>query len=251
MRIRTVEFGGFLSFGILCENSQNFLFGKIIAQLAGGDGLGAAGGELTEPPAALTNRDAMFLQKLSGKFLQAGSLGQNRTDLPAKDRFLSFIVGLPDGLTGSGCLLVGVVEAALATPLRPVFPFCNPFAGAVQQVDLVESGPLAKFHGLDPKVPEHRGGAAMLHALLPVTGLVHIGLPRDGPYSDAADDNVNVDIPSSVVSVGVGADNGGMTRKVFLAELQAKGLSLFQGQSVVRSVPRVEAKATRPLRPER
>ena len=241
VRIRTVEFGGFLSFGILCENSQNFLFGKIIAQLAGGDGLGPAGGEVTEPAAALTNRDAMLLQKLSGKFLQAGSLGQNRTNLPAKGRFLGFIFGLPDRLTGSGCLLVGILEAALAAPLRPVFLFGNPFAGAVQQVDLVESGLLAKLHGLDPQVPEHRGSAAVLHAFLPVTGLFHIGLPRDGPYSDAADDNVNVDIASSIVSVGVGADDGGMTRKVFLAELQAKGLSLFQGQSVVRSVPRVEA----------
>ena len=148
--------------------------------------------------------------------------------MPAKGRFLGFIFGLPDGLTGSSCLLVGVVEAALAAPLRPVFLFGNPFAGAVQQVDLVEAGFLAKLHGLDPQVPEHRGGTAVLHALLPVTGLVHIGLPRDGPYSDAADDNVNVDIPSSVVPVGVGADDGGMTWKVFLAELQAKSLGLFQ-----------------------
>ena len=90
-------------------------------------------------------------------------------------------------------------------------------------------------------MPKHRGGAAVLHTFLPVTGLFHIGLPRDGPYSDAADDNVNVDIASSVVPIGVGADNGGMTWKVFLAELQAKGLGLFQGQSVVRSVPQVEA----------
>lgn len=104
-----------------------------------------------------------------------------------------------------------------------------------------KSGLLAKLHGLDPQVPEHRGGAAVLHALLPVTGLFHIGLPRDGPYSDAAYDNVNMDIPSSVVPIGVGADDGGMTRKVFLAELQAKGLGLFQGQSVVRGIPRVKA----------
>ena len=52
---------------------------------------------------------------------------------------------------------------------------------------------------------------------------------------------MNVDVPGSVVSVGVSADNGGMTWKVFLTELQAKGLGFFQGQSVVRSVPRVEA----------
>src|SRR5699024_4729564 len=232
VRIGAMEPGGFLPFGVFSENSQNVLFGKVIAQLAGGDGLSAAGSKVTEPAAAFTNRDAMLLQKLSGKFLETDDLGQNRTDLPTKGRFLGFIFGLPDGLTGSGCLLVGILEAALAAPLRPVFLFGNPFAGAVQQVDLVEAGLLAKLHGLDPQVPEHRGGTAMLHALLPLTGLFHIGLPRDSPYSDAADDNVNVDIPSSVVPVRVGADNGGMTRKVFLAELQAKGLGFFQGQSV-------------------
>src|SRR5699024_5073182 len=100
---------------------------------------------------------------------------------------------------------------------------------AVQQVDLVESGPLAKLHGLDPKVPEHRGGAAVLHALLPVTGLFHIGLARDRPHPDAANDDVNVDVSGSVVPVGVSADNSGMTRKIFLTELQAKSLGLFQG----------------------
>ena len=56
-----VELGGFLPFGIFSENSQNFLFGKVIAQLAGGDGLGPVGGEVTEPAAAFTNRDAMLL----------------------------------------------------------------------------------------------------------------------------------------------------------------------------------------------
>ena len=52
---------------------------------------------------------------------------------------------------------------------------------------------------------------------------------------------MNVDIPGFVVSVGVRADNGRMTRKIFFAELQAKGLGFFQGQPVVRSIPRVEA----------
>ena len=60
-------------------------------------------------------------------------------------------------------------------------------------------------------------------------GRFHIRLAGNLPDPDAANDDVNVDIPSSVVPVGVGADNGGMTRKVFLAELQAKGLGLFQG----------------------
>jgi len=56
-----------------------------------------------------------------------------------------------------------------------------------------------------------------------------MGLAGNLPDPDTADDNVNVDIPSSVVPVGVGADDGGMTWKVFLAELQAKSLGLFQG----------------------
>src|SRR5699024_4332386 len=140
---------------------------------------GPVGGSVAEPPSALTDGDAILLQKLSRKFLKTRSLNQNRTNLPPKGCLLGFEFGLPDGLAGSGCLLVGVVEAALAAPLRPVFPFCNPFAGVVQQVDLVESGPLAKLHGLDPNVPEHRGGTAVLHALLPVAGLFHIRLARN------------------------------------------------------------------------
>ena len=69
VRIRAVEPGGFLSLGIFSQNGQNVLFGKIISQLAGGDGLGAASGKVTEPAAAFTNGDTMLLQKLSGKFL--------------------------------------------------------------------------------------------------------------------------------------------------------------------------------------
>ena len=148
--------------------------------------------------------------------------------MPAKGCFLGFVFGLPDGLTGSGCLLVGVVEAALAAPLRQYFLFGNPFSGAVQQVDLVEAGFLTKLHGLDPQVPEHRGCAAMLHALLPVTGLFHMGLAGNLPDPDTADDNVNVDIPAPLCPSGWAQNNGGMTRKVFLAELQAKGLG-FSG----------------------
>src|SRR5699024_5286528 len=63
--IGAAKAGGFLSLGIFSENSNNFLFGKIIAQLAGGDGLGPVGGSVTEPPSALTDGDAILLQKLS------------------------------------------------------------------------------------------------------------------------------------------------------------------------------------------
>lgn len=44
-----------------------------------------------------------------------------------------------------------------------------------------------------------------------------------------------------VVSIGVRADDGGMTGEVVLAELQAKGLRPLHGQAVLYCVLRVEA----------
>ena len=44
-----------------------------------------------------------------------------------------------------------------------------------------------------------------------------------------------------VVSVWVGADNGGMTGKVVLAEVQAESLCLFHGQAVFNCIPWVKA----------
>ena len=81
----------------------------------------------------------------------------------------------------------------------------------------------------------------MLLARFPVAGLVHEGLPFHGADTQAADDDVDVDVPCTVVTVRVGADDGGMTGEVVLAELQAKGLRPFHGQAVLYCVPRVEA----------
>ena len=68
-----------------------------------------------------------------------------------------------------------------------------------------------------------------------------MGAALDFADPQAANDNVNVDISSAVVTVRVGADNGRMARKVLLAELQAQSLRHFQGQAVVGRVPRVKA----------
>src|SRR5699024_8736449 len=121
------------------KDSQNVLLGKIIAQFAGGDGLCPTGGAVTEPTAALGESDAILLQELGGEVLQAGRISQNGTDVFAQDSFLGFIFGLPDGQAGSGIPGVGIVEAALATSLRPILPFSDAVAGAFQQVDLVEA----------------------------------------------------------------------------------------------------------------
>src|SRR5699024_5505 len=235
------ESGGFLVLGIFGKESQNFLFGKIIAQLAGGDGLCPAGGAVTETAAALGESDAMLLQELSREILKTGRLSQNGTDIFAQDGFLGFVFGLPDGQAGSCVLGVGVVEAALAASLRPILSFGDAVAGTFQQVDLVEASILAKLHDFGAEVPQHGRRTAVLAALLPVTGFLHMGLALDFADPQAANDNVNVDISSSIVAVRVSTDNGRMARKVLLAELQAEGLRLFQGQAVVSCVPGVKA----------
>ena len=47
--------------------------------------------------------------------------------------------------------------------------------------------------------------------------------------------------PGTVVPIRVGADDGGMTGEIFLAELQAEGLRPLHGQAVLYCVLRVEA----------
>ena len=81
----------------------------------------------------------------------------------------------------------------------------------------------------------------MLLARFPVAGLIHEGLSFHGADAQAADDDVDMDVPGTVVTVRVGTDDGGMTGEVVLAELQAKGLRPLHGQAVFYCVLRVEA----------
>ena len=134
-----------------------------------------------------------------------------------------------------------MVETALSAPLRPILALRNMVALGFQQVDLVQVGLLAHLHDCDTEVPEHGRSAAVLLARFPVARLVHEGLPFHGADTQAADDDVDVDVPCTVVTVRVGADDGGMTGEAVLAELQAKGLRPFHGQAVLYCVLRVEA----------
>ena len=134
-----------------------------------------------------------------------------------------------------------MVETALSAPLRPILALRNMVALGFQQVDLVQVGLLTHFHDCDTEVPEHGRSAAVLLACFPVARIVHEGLPFHGADTQAADDDVDVDVPGTVVTVRVGADDGGMTGEVVLAELQAKGLRPLHGQAVLRCILRVEA----------
>ena len=68
-------------------------------------------------------------------------------------------LGLVDGLGGllpfGGKFGVGMVEAALSAPLRPILPLGNMVALGFQQIDLVQVGLLAHLHDSDTEVPEH------------------------------------------------------------------------------------------------
>ena len=128
----------------------------------------------------------------------------------------------------------------MSAPLRPILALRNMVALGFQQIDLVQVGSLAHFHDSDTKVPEHGRGAAVLLARFPVARLVHEGLPFHGADTQAADDDVDVDVSGTVVTVRVGTDDGGMTGEVVLAELQAEGLRPFHGQTVLYCVLRVK-----------
>ena len=129
----------------------------------------------------------------------------------------------------------------MSAPLRPILPLGNMVALGFQQIDLVQVGVYAHLHDSDTKVPEHGRGAAVLLARFPVARLVHEGLPFHGADAQAADDDVDVNVPGTVVTVRMGADDGRMTGKVVLAELQAEGLRLLHSQAVFSRIPWVEA----------
>ena len=226
---------------VLGEGGQHLLFFQLLAQFLGGDEFCPAGRAVAQPPSALLHGDAVFLHEQCRKFLEGGGLVQHSVDLLSQLVQLGLVDCLGGLLPFGGKFGVGMVEAALSAPLRPILALRNMVALGFQQIDLVQIGLLAHLHDSDTKVPEHGRSAAVLLARFPVARLVHERLPFHGADTQAADDDVDVDVPCTVVTVRVGADDGGMTGEVVLAELQAKGLRPLHGQAVLYCVLRVEA----------
>ena len=226
---------------VLGELGKNLLFLELLAQFLGGDELYPVRRAVAQSPSALLHGDAVFLHEQCRKFLEGGGFVQHGVDLLSQLVQLRLVDGLGGLLSFGSAFCVGMVEAALSAPPRPVFPFGNMVALRFQQIDLVQVGLLAHLHDGDTKVPEHGRGAAVLLARFPVARLVHEGLPFHGADAQTADDDVDVNVPGTVVTVRVGADDGRMTGEVVLAELQAKGLRPLHGQAVLYCVLRVEA----------
>ena len=139
---------------------------------------------------------------------------------------------------GKGC--VCKVELLLPTPSCPILGFVHTLLGAVEQVDLVQSGTFAQLHYLDTEVPHGLGGAGVLHTLPPVAGLLHKGFAFHFSCSDAADHDVDVNVSRMVVPIRVSADDGRVTGEIFRTKLQAKCLCLFHGQAVAGCISWVE-----------
>jgi len=105
----------------------------------------------------------------------------------------------------------------------------------------VQVSAFAHFHDCDTQVPHGLGCAGVLHALTPVTRLLHIWLAFHFSCADAADHDVDMDISRMVMPIRVGADDGRMTGKVCFTEVQAESLCFFHGQAVVGCISGVKA----------
>ena len=171
-----------------------------------GEELCPTGWAVTQPASVLLHGDAVFLHEQCRKFLEGGGLVQHSVDLLSQLFQFRLVNGLGGLLPFGGKLGVGMVEAALSAPLRPILALRNMVALGFQQIDLVQVGLLAHLHDSDTEVPEHGRGAAVLLARFPVARLVHEGLPFHGADTQAADDDVDVDVSRTVVTVRVGAE---------------------------------------------
>ena len=149
-------------------------------------------------------------------------------------------LGLVDGLGGllpfGGKFGVGMVEAALSAPLRPILALRNMVALASSRLIWFRS---ACSHISMTATRRCRSMAEVQRCFLPASQshrLVHEGLPFHGADTQAADDDVDVDVPCTVVPIRVGADDGGMTGEIFLARTASRGLAPapWSGRSLLR-----------------
>ena len=79
-----------------------------------------AGRAVAQPTSALLHGDAVFLHEQCRKFLEGGGLVQHSVDLLSQLVQLGLVDGLGGLLPFGGKFGVGMVEAALSAPLRPI-----------------------------------------------------------------------------------------------------------------------------------
>lgn len=196
--------------------------------------------QVGESAPALRDLDAVVLQQPPNKLVQCPALGPcgiNR--LPQL-----LLLGVENGFLRGFALLyeqgVFFVQLCLSIALGVVLPICDSLCRPGEQVNLVESTPLAQLHNLFPEIPHKLPGAAVFCACPAVTGALHVVPPGYICHPHGMDDYVTMEIPGFLVPVCVRTDKSDMTGEMLLTELLSYALYLFQRQAVILPVPWVK-----------
>ena len=215
-------------------------FPVALAQAAVGYFFLCIGVQIGEAATAFCGFNAVVLKEPLYKFSQCRALRPSGVDclpqlllLRIKNRFLRCLALLNE----QG---VFIVQPGLSTLLGVVFPVCDLLLSAGQQVNLVQPTLLAHGHNLLPKVAHQLPGTAMLSSGTAVAGSVHVGLALHILNSQGVDDNVTVQIPSSVVPIWMRADQRLVAGEMGTAKRFPHFLSFLQCEAVVVPVPGVE-----------
>ena len=190
--------------GVLLQNGKDGGAVKIVAQLAGGNGLCPVRREVTKPPTALFNGHTL-LQEQRGKLVKAGGGSKGLTYGLPQFLLVRLKLGLPgrDTVCNHGGVLL--VQRGLSLFLRPILTLGNAVLAAVQEVDLVKPLPVAHLHDFGLEVAQGSVGTAVFAAGFCIGWPVHVGQERHFLYPQAVDDDMHMDIAAVVMAVRVGA----------------------------------------------
>ena len=226
--------------GVLLQNGKDSGAVKIVAQLAGGNGLCPVRREVTKPPPALLDGHALPQQQRR-KLVKAGGGGKGFPYGLPQLLLVRFKLGLPGRDTACNHGGVLLVQRGLSLFLRPILPVCDAVLAAVQEVDLVKPLPVAHLHDFGLEVAQGRVSTAVLATGFRVGWPVHVGQERHFLYPQAVNDDMHMNVSAVVMPVRVGAYKGLVAGEMLGAKLLAQCLRPVYGQAVVRAVPWVKA----------
>ena len=149
--------------GVLLQNGKDSGAVKVVAQLAGGNGLCPVRREvgLSRPRLSLTATPSRSSREEKSSNAGGGGTGLARMVCRSFSLFVSKL-GLPGRDTACNHGGVLPVQRGLSLFLRPILPVCDAVLAAVQEVDLVKPLPVAHLHDFGLEVAQGRVGTAVL-----------------------------------------------------------------------------------------
>ena len=133
------------------------------------------------------------------------------------------------------------VQIQLPTPLRMVLLLCDVIRSRREQIDLMQSLPLANSHQGFLQVLQIVFGKVMFVASLAVDRPLGEWLRVNIKFAQAVDYDMSVNVACAVFTIGVSTDQSLMPRKIGLCIFHADGLRPFTSQVVVSVVFRIVA----------